>query len=425
MKNSNLSVWLAYLEQLHPSAIDMGLERIQQVAVKLKLTRPAPIVITVTGTNGKGSTSAFITQLLANQGLKVGLYTSPHLLHYQERIAINNELVTETALCNAFDAIEKARGTISLTYFEFGTLAALILFQQANLDAAVLEVGLGGRLDAVNIVDADIAVVTSIGIDHQEWLGNTRDSVALEKAGIFRPRCPAVCGDDDPPPALIKQASQNQTPLFIRGREFRFTVSDFYWHWQGLNRERHSLELSHIPLLSLPLANAAVALQVYALLGLPWQRTKLIDSLQQVKVTGRLERHIIDIKDHKVHLMLDVGHNPHAANFLAQYLVEHPIKGKRYAVFSLLADKDLDGVVTPLLPLIDNWAVAPLTTPRSNSVENLANCLLKKQQPVTSCESIAAALTLQTEKATPEDEILVFGSFHVVSDALLWLKKFE
>lgn len=425
MINSNLKDWLAYLEKLHPSSIDMGLERIQQVAVKLKLTRPAPLVITVTGTNGKGSTCAFITKLLANQGLKVGLYTSPHLLHYQERIVINGQEVTESALCNAFDIIEKSRGDISLTYFEFGTLATLMLFQQVNLDAAILEVGLGGRLDAVNIVDADIAVVTSIGIDHQEWLGNTRDSVAIEKSGIFRQGHPAVCGDNNPPSALIGQALQKQTPLLIRDKDFKFTINNQCWQWQGHDKQGHLLELKNIPLLSLPLANAATALQVYALLGLPWQPCKLINSLQRATVTGRLEHHTINFKGKKVHLLLDVGHNPHAANFLAQYLTDHPIKGRRYAVFSLLADKDLNGVITPLLAVIDNWAVAPLTTPRSNSAKTLAGYLLNKQQQVTTCNSIATALTLQAEKATADDEILVFGSFYVVADALLWLKNFD
>lgn len=425
MIKSNLADWLAYLEQLHPSSIDMGLERLELVAKKLQLTRPAPLVITVTGTNGKGSTCAFITALLQSQGLTVGLYTSPHLIHYEERIAINGQLVNEHMLCDAFATIEQVRGEVSLTYFEFGTLAALLLFQQANLDAVVLEVGLGGRLDAVNIVDADIAVVTSIGIDHQEWLGNSRDSVAFEKAGIFRKNSPAVCGDDNPPISLLEQAEHKGTSLFIRGNHFTIDTLLDHWQWQGQNKQGEQLQLASIPLLSLPIANAAVALQVYALLDLPWQPATLIKTLQEVKVTGRLARHTICYKGKEVHFLLDVGHNPHAANFLADFLQQYPIQGNRYSVFGLLADKDLAGVISPLLPLVAHWAVAPLPSPRSNSAETLANYLIKKQQQVTTCDSIAKALTLQADKATPFDEILVVGSFYVVADALVWLEQFK
>lgn len=425
MIKRNLREWLNYLEQLHPNSIDMGLERLQQVADKLQLARPAPLVITVTGTNGKGSTCAFITALLASQGLQVGLYTSPHLLHYQERIVINGEPVTEAMLCQAFEHIEQARGEISLTYFEFGTLAALLLFQQAPLDAVVLEVGLGGRLDAVNLVDADIAVVTNIGIDHQEWLGNTRDAVAFEKTGIFRSGCPAVCGDMAPPATLISQAKEKGTPLYIREKSFTISTEQNHWQWRGKNKHGNILALNDIPLLNLPLANAATALQVYALLGLPWQPATLIDTLQQVKVIGRLQQRTIDYQGKAIKLLLDVGHNPHAANFLADYLQHRPVTGKRYAVFGLLADKDLLGVITPLLPLIADWAVAPLATPRSNTAEQLAAMLVQEQQQVTSCASIEKALLLQTDKATADDEILVFGSFYVVAEALQWLEQFK
>lgn len=425
MIKRNLREWLNYLEQLHPNSIDMGLERLQQVADKLQLARPAPLVITVTGTNGKGSTCAFITALLASQGLQVGLYTSPHLLHYQERIVINGEPVTEAMLCQAFEHIEQARGEISLTYFEFGTLAALLLFQQAPLDAVVLEVGLGGRLDAVNLVDADIAVVTNIGIDHQEWLGNTRDAVAFEKAGIFRSGCPAVCGDMAPPATLISQAKEKGTPLYIREKSFTISIEQNHWQWRGKNKHGNILALNDIPLLNLPLANAATALQVYALLDLPWQPATLIDTLQQVKVIGRLQQRTIDYQGKAIKLLLDVGHNPHAANFLADYLQHRPVTGKRYAVFGLLADKDLLGVITPLLPLIADWAVAPLATPRSNTAEQLAAMLVQEQQQVTSCASIEKALLLQADKATADDEILVFGSFYVVAEALQWLEQFK
>lgn len=424
MIKRNLLDWLAYLEQLHPSSIDMGLERLQKVAKKLQLTRPAPLIITVTGTNGKGSTCAFITSLLESQNLKVGLYTSPHLIDYQERITIQGKQVTEDMLCDAFSLIEQARAEISLTYFEFGTLAAFLLFEKAELDAVVLEVGLGGRLDAVNLVDANIAVVTSIGVDHQEYLGSTRDSVAFEKAGIFRKNCPAVCGDVDPPSTLIEQAQQKEAPLLIRGQHFNLSLEKNCWQWQGQTKQGQQLELNNLPLLLLPVQNAAVALQVYALLDLPWQPEIIFAALQKTKVTGRLEAHSINYQHKTVHLLLDVGHNPHAASFLANYLKERPILGKRYAVFGLLADKDLNGVLQPLISLIDDWAVAPLNTPRSNTAEVLANSLYEQGKTATRCSSISEALTLQSNKVTSADEILVFGSFYVVTEGLLWLKQF-
>lgn len=425
MIKHHLDDWLAYLEKLHPSTIDMGLGRLQQVAQKLQLAKPAPLVITVTGTNGKGSTCAFIAALLESQGLSVGVYTSPHLIHYQERIAINQQLVSEDSICHAFEKIEQARGNISLTYFEFGTLAAFLLFQKAHLDAVVLEVGLGGRLDAVNLVDADIAVVTSIGIDHQEWLGNTRESVAFEKAGIFREHHPAVCGDNNPPNTLIEQAKQKKAPFYVRDKDFTLTLEDNHWQWQGINKQGTAQTLSNIPLLNLPMDNAALALQVFSLLDFSWQEDKLIHALQHVKVTGRLERHVINYHNKKCTLLLDVAHNPHAANFLAHHLKSHPTTGKRYAVFGLLADKDLEGVIDPLVNLIESWAVAPLSTPRSNTTEHLAQKLQEKELHVTLHNSIVKAIEAQLDRISPEDEIIIFGSFYVVADALQWLNTFK
>src|SRR5690606_19213198 len=233
MSPRTLGDWLAYLEQLHPSAIDMGLERSQQVAARLGLGRLAPRAVTVTGTNGKGSTCAFVAALLQAQGLRVGVYASPHLLRYNERVRIDGVEAGDEQLCQAFAAVEAARGEISLTYFEMGTLAAFWLFQQSALDAVVLEVGLGGRLDAVNLVDADLALVTSIGVDHADWLGDTRESVAFEKAGIFRQGRPALCGDLDPPAPLLECAEALSCPLPLRGRDFDLTVEDDSWNWFG------------------------------------------------------------------------------------------------------------------------------------------------------------------------------------------------
>lgn len=424
MIHRNLTQWLTYLEQLHPNTIDMGLERLEKVANRLQLTRPAPLVITVTGTNGKGSTCAFIASLIQQQGLNVGVYSSPHLLHYEERISINNTPVTEAMLCEAFAKIESARGEISLTYFEFGTLAAFLLFEQANLDAVILEVGLGGRLDAVNLIDADIAVVTSIGIDHQEWLGSTRESVAFEKAGIFRANHPAVCGDTNPPLTLIEQAQEKQAPLFVRNKDFSIQKFVSHWQWQGTTKSGKTIELNNIPLLDLPIDNAAVALQVFALLDLPWHFESINNALINTKLLGRLQKQSIYFNGKQIDLLLDVGHNPHAAIFLANYLKNDTVK-KRYAVFGLLADKDLEGVITPLAPLIDDWAVAPLQCPRSNTGQTLADALEKHTDQVTITPSIDDALMTQLNKAQAHDEIVIFGSFYVVSEALYWLDHYH
>ncbi|MFZ5956200.1 bifunctional tetrahydrofolate synthase/dihydrofolate synthase [Pseudomonas knackmussii] len=421
MSQRSLADWLGYLEQLHPSAIDMGLERSREVAVRLGLGRPAPRVITVTGTNGKGSTCAFLAELLGEQGLKVGVYSSPHLLRYNERVQIEGREASDEALCEAFAAVEAARGEISLTYFEMGTLAAFWLFERAGLDAVVLEVGLGGRLDAVNLIDADVAVVTSIGLDHADWLGDTRESVAFEKAGIFRAGKPAVCGDLEPPQPLLDQARALGAPLLLRGRDFDLAIGEHDWHWHGRGADRTPLRLHHLSLLDLPMENAALALQVYALLELPWQPERLLAALLRTRVTGRLDSRVANWKGEQRHLLLDVGHNPHAAEYLARRLATRPLSGRRLAVFGLLADKDLGGVLEPLLGLVQDWAVAPLPTPRSRPAEELQSALSARGAQVSVHADIAAALEAQCAKATADDEILVFGSFYSVADALGWL----
>ncbi|OHC45842.1 MAG: bifunctional folylpolyglutamate synthase/dihydrofolate synthase, partial [Pseudomonadales bacterium RIFCSPLOWO2_02_FULL_63_210] len=371
MTERSLAEWLAYLEHLHPSAIDMGLERSRAVAQRLGLSRPAPLVITVTGTNGKGSTCAFLAALLQEQGLKVGVYSSPHLLRYNERVQIAGVEASDAELCQAFAAIETARGEISLTYFEMGTLAAFWLFQRAALDAVVLEVGLGGRLDAVNLIDADLALVTSIGIDHAEWLGDNRESVAFEKAGIFRAGKPALCGDLDPPQALLEQVALLGAPFFLRGRDYDLRIEGQSWSWSGLNGKGEVVRLEHLPLLDLPMENAALALQAYALLDLPWQAEQIVRALMRTRVTGRLDRRMLNWQGKPLTLLLDVGHNPHAAEYLARRLSARPLAGKRLAVFGLLADKDLAGVVTPLLDEVVDWAVAPLPTSRTRPAGEL------------------------------------------------------
>ncbi|MFP3998055.1 bifunctional tetrahydrofolate synthase/dihydrofolate synthase [Pseudomonas capeferrum] len=423
MKQRSLGEWLAYLEQLHPSAIDMGLERSQNVLARLALGKLAPRVVTVTGTNGKGSTCAFVAAMLRAQGLKVGVYSSPHLLRYNERVLIDGQEASDERLCDAFAAVEAARGEISLTYFEMGTLAAFWLFYQSKLDAVVLEVGLGGRLDTVNVVDADLALVTSIGVDHVDYLGDTRECVAFEKAGIFRAGKPALCGDLDPPQPLLDKAQELAAPLYLRGRDFDLASSDAVWHWRGTTAEGGRVELRDLPLLDLPMENATLALQAYLLMGLPWDAGQIRQALLDTRITGRLDRRQLNWQGTPVELLLDVGHNPHAAAYLARRLAARPPKGRRLAVFGLLADKDLQGVVEPLQGLVDDWAVAPLDTPRSRPAAELANALTNLGASVKSYASVDAALEGQCAQATADDQILLFGSFFCVAQALEWLAR--
>lgn len=423
MTSRSLADWLAYLEQLHPTAIDMGLDRVRAVAARMAMTRPAPLVVTVTGTNGKGSTCAFIASLLNAQGLKIGSYSSPHLLRYNERVLLSGREASDAELCEAFAVVEAARGEISLTYFEMGTLAAFWLFERAGLDAVVLEVGLGGRLDAVNIVDADLAVITNIGLDHADWLGNSRESVAYEKAGILREGKPALCGDLDPPQPLLDHANSLSAPLLLRGRDFDLAMGAGDWHWRGVDAAGAPLELHGLPLLTLPMENAALALQAYAMLGLPWDPARLARALLQTRVVGRLDSRQVVWNGRRIALLLDVGHNPHAAAFLAQRLEQRPVVGTRRAVFGLLADKDLTGVLDALAPSISDWAVAPLPTPRTQSATQLAQALLERGASVSEYATIEQALDAQCARAESVDEILVFGSFYCVAAALEWLEQ--
>jgi len=418
MRNLDLAAWLQRLEGLHPSEIDMGLGRVAEVASRLAITNPAPLVFTVTGTNGKGSTCAALDSLLRQSGRRSGCYSSPHLVHYNERVSIDGQPVGDADLCQAFAAIDQARGDISLTYFEFGTLAALWLFKRAGLDAVVLEVGLGGRLDAVNIVDADVAVVTSIGLDHSDYLGDSRDSVGYEKAGILRHGGMLVCSETDVPPRFAAQVQQLEVSMLQRGRDYGWRQGEQgAWQLFGVDeRQRRSID---VPPVRLPRDNLCTAVQAFWAAGLDMPDEQICAALVAAFVPGRLDRRTVQWKGQARRLLLDVGHNPQAAAFLAAHLHSEP--GYRHAVFGLLSDKDLQGILQPLGGHFRSWAVAPLPTPRSRDAESLAADLQAAGEPARACASIGDAIARQLDDTPADVEIVIFGSFFCVSEAILWL----
>lgn len=423
MRNMNLADWLQRLELLHPKEIDLGLARIAKVAQQLPVTQIAHRTITVAGTNGKGTTVQLLANMLASAGLKVGCYTSPHLLRYNERIRVNGQPVDDQALCDAFIRIDKARGKTPLTYFEFGTLAAFDLFAREKLDVALLEVGLGGRLDATNIIDSDIAVITSIALDHQEWLGATREAIGYEKAGIMRVGAPAVCGDAQPPLSLIHHAESLAVNLDCSGQQFGYKlVSDnqgkpITWHWWG-HRNMKSLELLDLPIPEIPIENASTAIQTIMRLGLPIEDSHIRDALQNTSLAGRYQR-----VDKPVPIILDVAHNPQATAYLAKRLDLEPVTGQVYALVGILADKDYQTMIQTMLPFINVWAACSLPTERALDSVQLATVIKNTGANAQSYHSVSTALDHLCGILQPNDLLVVFGSFYTVSEALTYLEK--
>ena len=418
-----LEQWLDYQTQVHPQSIELGLERPLRVLERLGFERPALPVITIAGTNGKGSVAAYCEAMLLAAGRRVGLFTSPHLRDYRERIRIDGSMVEAARLVAAFERIEAARAEISLTFFEFNALAAFLLFEEARLDAWVLEVGMGGRLDAVNAIDPSVAVVVSIGLDHQEYLGSTLDSLAREKAGIFRRGVPAVLGSLERPPALEACARAVGARLKRLGEEFRFERAGDAWRFEGL---RWRLEQLPNPALkgARQWQNAATALA--ALEELP--ATAGIDTaaaargLTQVRLPGRFQI-VAPRRAGEPAWILDVAHNPAAAAVLAQNLIEMPARGRTLAVCGILGDKDALGVAQALSGSIDAWWIASTEGARGRDGAALAALIARcVRGPVASAADVAAACAEARAQARPGDRIVVFGSFHVVGPALEWLE---
>lgn len=421
---SSLECWIDWLLHLHTEEIDLGLDRIRVVAESMQLLRPAPIVISVAGTNGKGSSVAMLVAILQAAGYQVGAYTSPHIQHFNERIQVNGKPVSDELIIHSFSQIEAARGKTKLTYFEFATLAGLSVFKQSNLDVVVLEVGLGGRLDAVNVVDADVALITAIGVDHIEWLGSDRSVIATEKAGIMRSGNPAVCSDSMPPDSLFTYAEANFVPLIQLGREFTLTVSELDWSISfDVESKKHWEEsvLKNLPPPRLKgvfqLQNAAGVVMVLHSLSerLTIDKEAIHQGLLTAKHPGRLE----SFQSRGQPWLVDVAHNPQSAKALAEYLTEHRSgsqDGCYTTIFSALNDKDIYPMIQEIKPFVEDWLVAGLGVPRAMSVEKMVSALMSSgvlEKHILVHDSIQEAV--KTVQARTKDAVLVWGSFFTVS----------
>jgi len=416
MKYKTLDDWLAWQTTLHAREIELGLDRISEVATRLNLLNCPFPVITVAGTNGKGSTVAMLSTILHHAGYKVGTYTSPHIIHYNERIRIGLRCVVDEQLCTSFEKINQARGDISLSFFEFATLTALDVFHNNKVDVAVLEVGLGGRLDATNIIDCDLAFVTSIGLDHTEWLGDNRESIGREKAGIFRADTPAISGDADPPASIKASADNVGAQLFQLDQDFRYQVAKTSWSFFTENYELHGL----------PLPNLSGAVQIQnaasVIMGLHCIRQQLpihIDAvetgLREVTLEGRFQRIVKDCE-----IILDVAHNYDSAKILSENLMALPKPQKTIAVFAVLNDKDVDGIVSLVHEYIDDWYISQVNSPRRMELDQVEQSLMKQSSKprVVRFDSVESAYAQAQLDAHEGDRIIVFGSIFTVSEVL-------
>lgn len=423
----NLQQWLSRLETAHSQGlIDMGLERVGRVKTAMQLNPTCPVIV-VAGTNGKGSTCAFLSQIYTQAGYKVGTLTSPHLLRFNERIAINTQAVSDEQIVASFERIEAARGETSLTYFEFNTLAAVDIFLRENVDVMVLEVGLGGRLDAVNVFDADCAIVTSVDLDHQAFLGNTVEQVAYEKAGVFRANVPAICGQIPAPASLLQHAESIGAPVLLAQRDFSLTKLDNQqWNFHftpqdsagSLHIQPRNRNALPMPALrgTYQLHNAACALTALECLHhkLPVDLGAIKRGLLLAENVGRFQ-----VLPGRPLVVLDVGHNPHAARALRQNLIALPFAQQRIAVFSMLADKDMDAVLEIVRDQFDVWYIAPLHLPRGRNLADLRNILMAHGiEQIREFDDVQAACNAALSVAGENDRIVVFGSFHTVSEAM-------
>lgn len=407
-----LAAWLEHIEQVHPSSIAMGLDRVSAVKDAMGLA-PAFPVITVGGTNGKGSACAMLEAILSHAGYRVGTYTSPHLLRYNERVRIGRREVDDEALVRALGAVEAARRDVPLTYFEFGTLAAIALFVDAPVDVAVLEVGLGGRLDAVNAFESDCALVMSVDLDHLEYLGDTREKIGLEKAGIFRPGRPAVCADRDPPRSLLEHAARVGARLTLIDRDFGFGAEAHQWRYWGPRGARHGLP--HPALRGdYQLANAAACLAALDALRdrMPVSGNDVRNGLLTAENPGRFQ-----VLPGRPAVILDVAHNRAAAAALARNLARMPKTGRTFGVFAMLKDKDVAGVAAEMKGVIDEWLVSGIEAARGSDASHMRVELSRAGvlECVSTYADVASAYAQACDRAVENDRIVVFGSFYTVA----------
>ena len=406
--SDKLQVWLDYLEKLHPTEIDMGLERVSQVAANAGVLTPAPYVITVGGTNGKGSTVCYLEEMLSAAGYKTAVYTSPHIVKYEERVRINRKMLPEQSHAKAFSVINEARQQTSLTYFEFGTLAALHLIKQADVDVAILEVGLGGRLDAVNCVEPDVSVITSVGIDHIAFLGDNREQIGREKAGIARNNKPLICGDENAPESIKESADTIGAKLIQVGKDFFRKELEKDWEYRS-----HRVYARHLPKPKLPLINASTAIAAIEHLPLPVS----LDAIKMGLISAALPGRMQVAQYNNVDVLLDVAHNPQAAAYASRYIASNYKSRPIYAVIGMLSDKDHVGVKAALQQIITQWFVGTLKEPRGEQADKLAEVMALTDNYRT-FDSVNAAFESAIEKASQCDEkplVFVFGSFYTVS----------
>jgi len=402
---TNLTEWLSYLENLHNVEIDLGLARIRKVAQLLNVSFAFAKVITVAGTNGKGTTCAFLENVLLAQGKSVAVYSSPHIEHFNERLRINQQDIDDDSLIQAFEKIESIRGDISLSYYEYTTLAAFLVLMNEKPNVILLEVGLGGRLDATNIIDCDIAVITTIDLDHQSFLGNDRETIAIEKAGIIRPNGHVVVGDIDVPKSLLAYIEDIDAKLLCRNQHFFADKSNSHWQWQLTKQQFTNLHLPHIPI-----DNVATALSVLSLLDVPLTREHINKAIDKTRVAGRSE-----LFTRHCDVILDVGHNPQAARYLASQISQMKYD-KIYAVVGMLIDKDISNVMKPLIKYVDSWHLGSLAVSRAASANELAEKLDDFCKEFICFDNVTQAFNIALQKATTRDLVLVFGSFYTVAE---------
>lgn len=421
---NSLAAWLDWQEGFHPRTIDLGLERASRVFHALNPNAIKLPTIIVGGTNGKGSCIAFLEAIYRAQGYRVGAYTSPHIIHYNERIKIDGKAVSDDTICQAFERIDSVRNDVSLSYFEFGTLAALDIFWRSELDIQLLEVGLGGRLDAVNIIDSDVSLITSVCIDHVDWLGETREAIGYEKAGIFRRGVPAIVGDLDPPQSLLLSAAEKQAPLYRINQEFGLQINQQTWDW--VSHDKMQREYLALPVPSLKgehqYRNAASVLMAVVQMDklLPVSEQSIHAGLKTTELMGRFQ-----LVDGDIPVLLDVAHNPQAVQILFDYVEKNFSGRKIYAVFSMMKDKEIKGVIEIIKSVINHWYIAPINNPRAASQSFMQECFSKSILDNVSFDhnNFSEAYSAAEKNAKKGDLILIFGSFFLVSEYLAKFKQ--